>query len=58
MNLNNEMWSRYREALDGITRWFTDAAVGGMWTLRIQDDGSLREPVVGPDALRPQGQWD
>lgn len=57
VNLNNELWTRYRDALDGITRWFTDAAVGGLWTLRIQPDGSLRPPVIGPDALRPEGQW-
>ncbi|WP_413803714.1 hypothetical protein [Streptomyces iranensis] len=57
VNLNNELWSRYRDALDGITRWFTDAAVGGLWTLRILPDGTLRPPVIGPDALRPEGQW-
>lgn len=57
VNLNNELWTRYRQALDGVTRWFTDAAVGGLWTLRIQADGTLRPPVIGPDALRPEGQW-
>jgi hypothetical protein len=57
VNLNNELWSRYREALDGVTRWFSESAVGGLWTLRILPDGSLRPPVVGPDALRPEGQW-
>jgi hypothetical protein len=56
VNLNNELWSRYRDALDGLTRWVTDAAVGFHWPLRVVD-GSVRAPVVGPDALRPEGQW-
>lgn len=57
VNLNNELWSRYRAALDAITQWFTDAGVGGLWLLRVRDDGTLRPPVIGPDALRPEGQW-
>jgi hypothetical protein len=57
VNLNNELWQRYREALSAVTRWFTDAGVGGMWTLRIRGDGTLAGPVVGPDALLPDGQW-
>ncbi|MGW1209499.1 hypothetical protein ACWD5F_07640 [Streptomyces sp. NPDC002499] len=57
VNLNNELWTRYRGALDGITRWLSDAAVGGLWTLRILPDGTLRPPIMGPDALRPEGQW-
>lgn len=57
LNLNNEVWNRYRDALDGVTRWFTDAGVGGMWLLRVRPDGTLRGPLVGPDALRPEGQW-
>jgi hypothetical protein len=57
VNLNNELWSRYREALDGVTRWLTDAAVGFHWPLRALDGGGMRGPVVGPDALRPEGQW-
>jgi len=57
VNLNNELWTRYRDALDNLTRWFTDSAVGGMWRLRRMPDGSLRSPVVSADALRAEGQW-
>ena len=57
LNLNNELWSRYRDALDNTARWFDEAAVGGMWLLRVRPDGTLRPPLVGPDALLPEGQW-
>jgi len=57
VNLNNELWSRYRQAMDCVTSWVDELGIGWQWILRGQPDGSLLPPIVGPDALAPEGQW-
>lgn len=57
VNLNNELWTRYRQAMDCIASWVDELGIGWQWILRGQPDGSLMPPVVGPDALAPHGQW-
>jgi len=57
VNLNNELWARYKRALDVITEWFDEVGPGEMWSIRIRDDGSFRPTITGPDAVSPAGQW-
>ena len=57
VNLNNELWARYRQAMDCVASWVDELGIGWQWVLRGRPDGSLAPPIVGPDALAPAGQW-
>lgn len=57
VNLNNELWARYRQAMDCVASWVDELGIGWQWVLRGRPDGSLRPPIVGPDALTLHGQW-